>query len=294
MRRLPGWGWLLFVSLPLLLYFTWTQLGGQAGRLSFERYNDKGDAAVATAMRPLKAHFEKTGQLAVAGQVNLPDVPKGAGIASWALRADTVLVVTLAAKVKGAPAQIKFVPLVGSAGLVGYDCFAINVVQAQLRNCPPDGIASEADVSARTQANAKAVAARVAAGTEITGTPQISGASGIGLALTVPSIVRELATCGFKCMQTISCTSARPLACTRVVATDKGPIAEMVAAADELRGDSLTKLSDAERACQAGAGPDAHIALASELPGVVKLTGTVQYWIHNDMEPSKNCWQPSG
>lgn len=38
MSRMRGWGLLLAVAVPLLIFFSWSRLGGETARINLERY----------------------------------------------------------------------------------------------------------------------------------------------------------------------------------------------------------------------------------------------------------------
>ena len=91
MIRLRAWGLLLAVALPLLIFFSWSRLGGEKARINLERYEAWAGSDPAALMRPLHAHYLKQRQPAAHGDLELPAVPPKSGVKSWALQADSTL-----------------------------------------------------------------------------------------------------------------------------------------------------------------------------------------------------------
>lgn len=288
MNRIPGWGWLLILALPLLLYVSWSQLQSGTDRVNMQRYVDNGGQALFVALKPLKDYFDATGELALPDKLTLPAVPPGAGIKSWTLLPNTVLVVTLDTKWSGQPAQLKFVPVVHKAGTVFYECFSNFVSSVANSNCPPGDIVNEADIAPRLAANAKALAER----------PVINTASGeavqpgslVGSVVSVPESMEGLAECGLACVKPQGCANARPIACTKTVHEGYEERLAWVGSDQELRGTDIATRSDAEKICQGTAGPDSKVVTAGEMRAVIQLKAGNEYWVDNQSKSGQNCW----
>ncbi|MES2581646.1 MAG: hypothetical protein V4627_02925 [Pseudomonadota bacterium] len=286
MKKLSGWGWLLALALPLLVFFSWSRLGGESARIQLERFA-AGGANV--PMQPLVEHFLKHKQVAAPGDVVLPAVPKKSGVKAWSVQADTTLRVELDAKVDGRPVQLVYVPVVRSATGFYYDCVSSTSPLVVGQFCTGEVVKTLADIPAQLQANALAVR----------NLPTVVSASGVDLAadaaagsvVVVPGTAAELNACGFQCVKPQSCVTPRPLVCGRQVDEGSSRYFEMVATPDDFRGNSLATRSAADEACVKTVGAGYSVASASGLGGVVKLAGGSEYWVHNDVRRQENCWK---
>ncbi len=86
MPRLKGWGLLLGLCIPLLLYFSWSRLQTEKSRINLERFESAGD--VAGIARVLTPYYLKNRRIAVAGDGAIPAAPANSGVKAWALRAN--------------------------------------------------------------------------------------------------------------------------------------------------------------------------------------------------------------
>lgn len=290
MTRLRAWGLLLAVALPLLIFFSWSRLGGETARINLERYEAWAGSDAAALMRPLHAHYLKQRQPAAHGDLDLPAVPPKSGVKSWALQADSTLLVTLDAKVDGRVVQLRYVPIVRSATDIFYDCVSDTSPVQVGRLCRAEVLKSVADVAAQLEANAQVLATlppvQTASGTALpAGTPT-------GSVVVVPATAQDLNHCGFQCVQPQSCVTPRPLACAKQVSEGNSGYQDVRATPDDVRGSQFGTRSAADAACAQALGAGYRVAQASSLGGVLALTGSNEYWVHNDLRTEQNCWSP--
>jgi hypothetical protein len=279
MSRLRGWGLLLAVALPLLIFFSWSRLGGEKARINLERYEAWAGSDAAALMRPLHAHYLKQRQPAAHGDLELPAVPPKSGVKSWALQADSTLLVTLDAKVDGRMVQLRYVPIVRSATGIFYDCVSDTSPVQVGRFCRGEVLKATTDVAAQLDANAQVLA------TLQTGTPK-------GSVVVVPAAAKDLNNCGFQCVQPQSCVTPRPLACAKLVTEGSSGYQDVRATPDDVRGSQFDTRSAADAACAQALGAGYGVAQAGGLGGVFTLTGGNEYWVHNDVRTEQNCWTP--
>ena len=290
MSRLRGWGLLLAVALPLLIFFSWSRLGGEKARINLERYEAWAGSDPAALMRPLHAHYLKQRQPAAHGDLELPAVPPKSGVKSWALQADSTLLVTLDAKVDGRVVQLRYVPIVRSATGIFYDCVSDTSPVQVGRFCRGEVLKATTDVAAQLDANAQVLATlppvQTASGTALpAGTPT-------GSVVVVPAAAKDLNNCGFQCVQPQSCVTPRPLACAKLVTEGSSGYQDVRATPDDVRGSQFDTRSAADAACAQTLGAGYRVAQAGGLGGVFTLTGGNEYWVHNDVRTEQNCWTP--
>lgn len=213
MGRMRGWGLLLAVAVQLLIFFSWSRLGGEKARINLDRYADWSAQYSGALMRPLSAYFLQHKKLAIPGDVALPAVPTNSGVKRWGLQADTTLLVELDATVDGHPVLLRYVPLVRSASGIFYDCVSATSPVQVGRFCRGEVLKTEADIPAQLQANTQA----------LQNLPAVQSASGVALpagatagsVVVVPANAADLNQCGFQCVQPQSCVTPRPLAWAR-------------------------------------------------------------------------------
>lgn len=290
MSRLRAWGLLLAVALPLLIFYSWSRLGSETARINLERYEAWAGSDAAVLMRPLQAHYLKQGQPAAHGDLELPAVPPQSGVKSWALQADSTVLVTLDAKVDGRVVQLRYVPVVRSATGIFYDCVSDTSPVQVGRFCRGEVLKTTTDVAAQLAANAQVLATlpavHTASGTALpAGTPT-------GSVVVVPAVAKDLNNCGFQCVQPQSCVTPRPLACARQVTEGSNGYQDVRATPDDVRGSQFDTHSAADAACAQALGAGYRVAQAGGLGGVFTLTGGNEYWVHNDVRTEQNCWAP--
>lgn len=255
-----GWGLLLAVAVPLLIFFS-------------------SDAAA--LMRPLHEYFLKQQQPAASGDLVLPEVPPKSGVKSWALQADSTLLVELDAKIEGRAVRLRYVPIVRSATGVFYDCVSDLSPVHVGRFCRAEVLTSVADVAA-----------------QLATLPPVQSASGTALAagaptgsvVVTPAAAQDLNGCGFQCVQPQSCVTPRPLACAKQVTEGNSGYQDVSATPDDVRGSQFASRSSADAACVQALGTGYRVAQAGSLGGVFKLAGGREYWVHNDVRAEANCW----
>jgi hypothetical protein len=288
MTRMRGWGLLLAVALPLLIFFSWSRLGDEKARINLERYAAWAGSDAGALMQPLRTYFLKQQKPAAAGDLELPAIPAQAGVKSWALQADSTLLVTLDAKVEGHAVRLRYVPIVRSATGIFYDCVSDTSPVYVGRLCQAEVLKSGADVAAQLDANAQVLATL----------PPVQSASGTALAagtptgsvVVVPAAAQDLNHCGFQCVQPQSCVTPRPLACAQEVSEGNSGHQDVAATPDDVRGSQFATRSAADAACAQALGTGYRVAQAGSLGGVFKLAGGKEYWVHNDLRPEQNCW----
>lgn len=294
MARLRGWGLLLAIACPALIFFNWQRLGAETTRIQMERYEVWMGNQSAQLLMPLNDYFAKHLVPAVAGDMGLPPVPSNAGIKSWALQADGTLLITLDFKFQGQPLRLRWVPVVRPARYadgthrVDYDCVRSGPGDQVPRLCRGETLKTEADVAAQLAANAAA----------LENLPRVVSASGVALAagadmgsvVVVPANASDLENCGFQCVRPQSCITPRPLACGKQ--TDEGGrrFFAIAATAEDHRASDLASRSAADTACAQGLGTGYRVVTAGSLSGMFRFSGGREYWVHNDVRPATNCW----
>jgi hypothetical protein len=291
MGRMRGWGLLLAVCVPLLIFFSWSRLGSEKARINLERYEDWSANHGGALMRPLHAYFLKNQKPALPGDVELPAVPANSGVKTWAVQPDSTLLVELDAKVDGRVVQLKYVPLVRSAAGIFYDCVSATSPVQVGRMCRAEVLKSEADIPAQLAANAQ-VLRDLPATVSTAGVALQAGTS--GSVVVVPANPADLNQCGFQCVKPQSCITPRPLACGKTVDEGNSRHLEVAATSDDFRGNSFATRSAADQACTQSLGAGYRVADAASLGGVFKLTGGNEYWVHDGMSPQNNCWASDG
>ena len=288
MSRMRGWGLLLAVAVPLLIFFSWSRLGGEKARINLDRYADWSATNSGVLIRPLVDYFLRYKKLATPGDVTLPDVPKNSGVKSWALQPDSTLLVELDAKVDGRAVQLRLVPLVRSATGVFYDCVSTTSPVQVGRFCESEVLKTEADIPAQLQTNAQV----------LQNLPAVQSASGVdlpadataGSVVVVPANAADLNHCGFQCVKPQSCVTPRPLACGHTVDEGNSRRLEVSATNEDFRGSQFATRSAADAACAQALGAGYRVVGAASLGGVFKLAGGNEYWVHNDVRAESNCW----
>lgn len=294
MTRLRGWGLLLGIALPALLFFNWQRLGAEKSRIQTERYEVWLGGQSAQLFQPLNNYFVKHLVPAAAGDVSLPPVPPDAGIKSWALQTDGTVLITLDFKFEGRPLRLRWVPVVRPARYasgthrVDYDCVRSGPGDQVPRLCQGETLKTEADVPAQLAANA----------TALENLPPVVSASGVALAagadmgsvVVVPANANDLDHCGFQCVQPQSCITPRPLACGKIADEGGRRFFAVAATPDDHRATDFASRSAADAACAQGLGSGYRMVPASSLTGVIRLSGGREYWVHNDVRPAANCW----
>jgi len=288
MGRIPGWGLLLILALPLLVYFSVSGLGGEKSRINLERYFEWGGSEATPLIRPLQQHYLKQRRPAVAGDFALPTVPAKSGVKSWVLDAEGTVLVTLDAKVDGREVQLRYVPIVRGPASLFYDCVSDTSPVQVRRFCRAEILKSPADVAAQLRANAE-VLARL---------PPLETASGVSLAagapsgsvVVTPASPQALNDCGFQCVKPQSCVTQRPLACARIAQEGGGTFLEVRATFEDVAGQRLSTRAAADAACAQALGEGFKLASAGSLSGRFDLRGGYEYWVHNDVRREQNCW----
>ncbi|MDZ7938492.1 MAG: hypothetical protein U5M53_09475 [Rhodoferax sp.] len=294
MTRMRGWGLLLAIAFPVLIFFSWQRLGAEKTRVEMERYEAWTAEQSAQLLRPLNDYFAKHLVPAAAGDLSLPPVPAKSGVKSWVLQADGTLLITLDFKFQGKPLRLRWVPVVrparyasGSHSVV-YDCVRSGPGEPVPRLCQGETLKTEGDVEAQLAANAQA----------LENLPPVVSASGVALAagadmgsvVVVPATASDLNHCGFQCVKPQSCVTPRPLACGKLTDEGGGRFFAIAATAEDHRASDFASRSAADAACAQNLGTGYRMVPASSIGGVFRLTGDREYWVHNDVRPAVNCW----
>ncbi|PKO60790.1 MAG: hypothetical protein CVU24_11520 [Betaproteobacteria bacterium HGW-Betaproteobacteria-18] len=291
MTRMRGWGLLLAVGVPLLIFFSWSRLGAEKSRINLERFEAwaaaAGDATALTL--PLVKYFLENGKLAESGDVTMPAIPEKSGIKAWTVQADSTVRVDLDAKIDGRPVQLTYVPVVRSATTIFYDCVSPFSTAEVGRICPTNVLQSVAAIPDQLAANAQILHAL----------PAVVSAAGVSLhadtatgsVVVVPQDAARLNDCGFQCVKPQSCATPRPLACSQWF--DKGDSGwlEVAATSDDFPGYRFATRGEADKACAQSLGDGYKVLGASSISGVFKLVGGNEYWVHNEMKAEANCWK---
>ena len=144
MNRMRGWDLLLAVGVPLLIFFSWSQLGAEKSRINLDRFSEWSGSDASSVARPLQQYFLETQKLARPGDLAMPAIPPKSGIKAWAIQPDTTLLVELDAIVDRRKIQLKLVPIRG-VNSVYYDCVSAASPLHVGRFCRADVLKSEAD-----------------------------------------------------------------------------------------------------------------------------------------------------
>lgn len=285
MQKLKGWGLMLAVIVPLLIFFSYSQLKNQQAQMNFERFSDKSGEYLNPLSNVLMSHFEVNRKIATGNQVNLPAVPAKSGIKSWALRDDGVAVITFDAQLGTEIAVLKLVPFLNNLGALTYDCSVSEALGKYIRLCEGLELPDEAAIQKRLAQN------NAIAGRGVVSADGTTLAAGIltGSVLTLPDDPKAAIDCGYTCVKPQNCVSARPLACARQVSQDNTGWRETKPTFSDVRASSLATRSDADKLCsELGDG----FKLA-EMGGIGKseLRPGSEYWVHNQNTPSQNCWK---
>jgi hypothetical protein len=274
MDRMRGWGLLLAVGVPLLIFFSWSRLGSEKSRINLDRFHEWSGGDAAGVAHPLRQYFLETKKLARPGDVVMPPIPPKSGVKTWAIQPDTTVLVELDAILDGRKVQLKLVPVQGSNG-VYYDCVSTTSLQYVGRFCRADVLKSEADIPAQLAANAQAPSQPAVA---------------TGSVLVVPEKVADLNNCGLKCVKRQSCVNPRPLACVKTVEDANSRTQEVVPTASDFSGNKFATRSEADQACQQSLGADYRVLDASSAWGTFKLGSGYEYWVHYG-SPQNDCWK---
>ncbi|MBS7806784.1 hypothetical protein [Variovorax sp. PCZ-1] len=285
MNRMRGWGFLLAIGVPLLIFFSWSRLGSQTSRINLERYENQGPG---DSLQMLSAHFKKTRQLPVAGNFTLPPIPPKSGIKAWSVQPDGVFKIEIDAKIDGQAVVLLHVPVVGKNGVI-YDCVS-TVSRAYVRKfCLEESVKSVADIPAQLQANTVA----------LNNLPPVIAATGEVLAsgvLTGSAFVAQgdentLNNCGYNCVKPLSCANERPLLCSKIMDQNHVRFLELRPSGSNHRAINLQSESLASQACEQSLGTGWAIARAGDLGAKGKAALSGEYWLHDDRDKERNCWR---
>lgn len=286
MNHLRGWGLLLAIGMPLLILFSWNRLGAETTRINVERYGEWSSQDQGRFVQPLVAHFQRHQRVARPGDVELAPFPKTSGVKRWSIQPDTVLHVELDAKDEGKPVVLRYVPMVKGPKGVFYDCVSAAPLRLVSRFCRATDIGSEAAIPAQLATNDRLVA-QFAAGDAAAGTPPPALS---GRVLAMPADSAALEACGSGCVRPQACVNPRPLACSRRVTEAGTTRLEITASPADLSGSSVPTLAEADAICERATGAGARVLRASSISGVARLRAGDEHWVHDDLEPTANCW----
>ncbi len=288
MNRMRGWGLLLAVGVPMLIFFSWSRLGSETSRINLERYQEWGSGHVGGVARSLELYFLENKKLAGPGDVALPAVPKKSGVKAWSIQPDTTLLVEIDAIIDGHKVQLIFVPIVRGNG-VFYDCVSVTSPVHVARFCLTDSLKSATDITAQLAANTRALqslpAVVTASGIEV------SAGSSVGSVLVTPDKVADLYNCGYQCVKPQSCVNPRPLACVKTVDKDNARWQDIVPTAQDFSGNKFNTRTEADQTCEQALGAGYKVLSAASVSGVFKLAGSTEYWVQNNVRHESNCWK---
>jgi hypothetical protein len=290
MDRIRGWGWLLALALPLLVFFSWSQLGSSASRINLERYENSGGGDASRNEGELVTFFKRTRKLPVAGDIALPPIPPKSGIKAWSLEPDGIYKVEIDAKIDGRAVVLQFVPIVRKGGLI-YDCVSSTSAVHVRKFCMTYELKSVDDIPAQLQANLVAMK----------NLPAMIGATGeavpagvlTGQALVAPENLAALNNCGYQCVKPLSCANERPLLCVKIVDEGNARWQEFSATSIGYRGTNIANEAQANTLCEQALGTGWGVAQASNLSGKPNIAGSSEYWVHDNANRQGNCWPAS-
>jgi len=280
MSRMRGWGLLLALGMPLLIFFSWSHLGSEKSRINLERFEAWAGSNSTGLAWPLAEYFVKNRKLVGPGDVPTPPIPKNSGVKAWSVQPDATLLVELDAVVDGRAVLLTYVPIVRSATSVFYDCMSTTSAAQVGRFCRSEVVRSESGIPAQLAANAQMLLTM----------PAVVSATA-GSVVVVPEKVSDLDGCGFQCVKPQSCVTPRPLACSKMVDEGNSRRFDIAASSSDFPGNSFATRSEADRACEQSLGAGYKVLGAASINGPFKLTGGNEYWVQNDVRPESNCWK---
>jgi hypothetical protein len=284
MDRMRGWGWLLALSLPLLVFFSWSRLGSETSRINLERYENEGPG---NSFELLSAHFEKTRQLPVEGNFTLPPIPPKSGIKAWRVQPDGIFKVEIDARIDGQAVVLLYVPRVGKASVI-YDCVS-TVSRVHVRKmCLEENLRSMDDIPAQLAANSEALK-NLPPVVAATGDTNPSGVLS-GSVFVAQGDEKALNDCGYNCVKPLSCANERPLLCAKIMDENFVRFLELRTSTAMHRAINLASEAAASNACEQSVGAGWAIAQAGDLGGKGKAALSGEYWLHDDRNTQRNCW----
>ncbi len=285
MSKLRGWGLLLSLSLPLLVFFSWSQLGSSTSRINLERYEQLVGSGTDGNTEDLAVFFQKTRRLAVAGDITLRPVPPKSGVKAWSIQADGIYKVEIDAKIDGKPVVLLFVPLVQKT-LVRYECVSATSMLHVRKICQQDYLQSVDGIPAQLIANAQAMK-NLPPVIDTTGAVIPNGVLTGSAYLAKGGDTSAEILCGAQCVKPLACANERPLLCTKTMDQDNARWQEFRASSSQHRGVNIASAAEVDKICTQSLGEGWGIARAESL-GKVTLTG--EHWVHDNMSGQNNCW----
>jgi hypothetical protein len=82
----------------------------------------------------------------------------------------------------------------------------------------------------------------------------------------------------------------RPLLCFKTVDEHNARWQEYYASGTGQRGTNLATLDDAQKICEQSFGVGYGVAHAANLGGKFIISTNNEYWVHNNVNQSNNCW----
>lgn len=290
MSKIKGWGVLLAICAPLLIFYSWGKLGSTASRINLERYESavgKGEAAFS---QPLVEYFQKTRMIPVAGNVSAPSVPANSGIKSWDLKPNGVFAIELDARIDGKAVVLQMVPLFRGDAL-GYDCISTTSAVHVGKFCRPNFLQTVGDITVQLQIN-QAVLAKLPR-LEVTNAGATAG-MGVGSIVVLPDELDKVGLCAPGCIKPLACINERQLLCAATVERNGVRFQEISATTAERRGMDFATEADANAFCTQALGAGHSVAQTGDLGAQYKdAQPKLEYWAHNSLNPLKNCWRPS-
>lgn len=288
MTKLRGWGSLLAIALPLLLWFVWSQLGAQTSRVELERYGDWQSRSMPAFVRNLAQFYLKNKRIARSEDVALPEVPPNSGIRSWSIQPDTTVVINLDASISGRPIRLHLVPVVETENWINYECVS-EPPSLQLRNlCYTATIQSVADIPSQLVANSQVIKNLPDIVTS-TG-DRLSPGTPIGSVLVVPEDPLDLRHCGYQCVKLKKCTATRQIACSKNISEGGKRWTAIEPSGTQVAGSAIATRSEASNICEQALGAGFQILAATSVSGRINLDGGYEYWVHDDLRRENNCW----
>jgi hypothetical protein len=285
MGKLRGWGLLLAICVPLLIFISWGQLGSTASRINLERYEATVGKSEAAFSQPLVEFFQSNRKIPVAGDVSAPPIPDKSGIKTWALQPNGIFAIELDVKIDGQAVVLQMVPLVRGNGLA-YDCVSTTSALHVGKFCQPVYLQSVNEIAAELQANPAAIARLPAATTEAN-----TGGAAMGSIVLLPAELDKVGLCSPGCIKPLSCANERPLLCSGTIVRPGLRLQGISATPTAHRGTDIATQTDANAICVKAFGAGHEIAQSGNLGAEYAAQPLAEYWVHNSRDSQSNCWR---
>jgi hypothetical protein len=175
------------------------------------------------------------------------------------------------------------VPLPSNSKL-SFECGASELVARKLALCSNESLKTETEIQERLAQNAAFL--KKNAPTDASGAPLPAGMA-TGSVFVVPE--DKTKDCGYQCVKSQTCASPRALACSRIFREGNASRFEIKAVGIDVRASQIASRAEADKMCSE-TGADFRLASAASIWHSGDLSAGNEYWVHNDVSASKNCW----